>query len=211
MAFLRRAPAPTGPPKPITAAPPGQNGRAAPEPLTLVLPALAALGAISSIAVVAWVAQDRTGDRPRVKRRIDVILKDLETSCLGLTEILRRIKRHGRLFGLDGPNGAAPLKLGLNGARMEPAAGQMYHQIVNDLATMLVLATQNSFDTINAIEDGEIVAPDSLFYGFAEAQEKLNVLISQRTGIRGTVDGACEVADHLTKLVQQLKKHKVAI
>ena len=210
MAFLRRAPASSGPSKPITAAPAGQNGRAAPEPLTLVLPVLAALGAISSIAVVAWVAQDRTGDRPRVKRRIDVILKDLETSCLGLNEILRRIKRHGRLFGLDGPNGAAAFKLGLNNARKEPAAGQMYHQIVNDLATMLVLATQNSFDTINAIEDGEIIAPESLFYGFAEAQEKLNVLMSQRTGIRGLVDGAMEVADHLAKLVQQLKTFRTA-
>jgi hypothetical protein len=43
--------------------------RIAPDPFTAVLPALSALGAIASIAAVNWVAQDKTADRPKVKRK----------------------------------------------------------------------------------------------------------------------------------------------
>ena len=192
------------------ASPAEKAGRTAPEPLSIILPILAALGSVASIAAIAWVAQDRTADRPRVKRRVDVIIKDLETSCLGLAEILRRLKRHARHFGIDGPGGGAPMKFGLNGSRIDPAAGQLYHQLVNDVATHLVLATQNSFDAMNAIEDGEIEAPDALLDGFADAQEKLNVLIAQRASIRAMVDGSLAAAEQLTGLIQQLKQQRTA-
>jgi hypothetical protein len=211
MAFLRRNP-PTKQPPPLavvasakTALDVPTEGRTAPEPLTLVLPALAALGAVASIAAVAYVAQDREGDRPRVKRRVDVILKDLDTSCLGVAEILRRVKRSAKILGLDGASGHVAMKLGLNSGRVEPTGGAIYHQLVNDLATMLVLATQNSFDVINAIEDGEVEASDAVLAGFGAAQEKLNTLLVSRAGLRPMVDGCIEVAMHLTHLLQQLK------
>ncbi len=215
MAFLRRNPPPK-PVPPLTVIAGGvkdttvvqAEGRTAPEPLTLVLPIVAALGAVASIAAVAFVAQDREGDRPRVKRRIDVILKDLETSCLGIAEILRRLKRNARSLGLDGASGHVAMKLGLNSGRVESNGGPIYHQMVNDIATMLVLATQNSFDAINAIEDGEIDAPEAVFFGFGEAQEKLNKLLIARAGLRPMVDGCIEVAMHLTALLQQLKTFK---
>lgn len=211
MTFLRRNPVlprVTQTPAAATLASPQADGRTAPEPLTIVLPVLAALGAIASIAAVAWVAQDREGDRPRVKRRIDVILKDLETSCLGIIEILKRVRRHAKVLGLDGASGAAVLKLGLNSGRVDPAGGQVYHQLINDLATMLVLATQNSFDAINAIEDGEIDAPEEVFYRFGDAQEKLNRLLIQRVGLRITIDACSEVALQLAGLIQELMRHK---
>lgn len=187
-----------------------ESGRTAPEPLTLLLPAMAALGAIASIAAVAYTAEDRTADRPRVKRRVDQILRDLEISTAGIAELLRRIKRAGRSFGLEGPVGGAALKFGLAGQRLEAGAGPLYHQLANDLATMLVLATQNSFECISAVEDGEIEAPEEVFQGFAAAQEKLNGLLVHRAGARTVVDEGIEIAQSLTGLVRQLKLHKVA-
>lgn len=219
MSFLRRnksapvVPRPAGPPaapSPEPAAASEPSGRPAPDPLSLILPAFAALGAIASIAAVAWTAEDRCANRPRIRRRVDVILKDLETSGLGLTEILRRIRRNARLLGIDGPPGTASMKFGLNSNRMEPAGGQLYHSLVNDLATMLVLATQNSFDVIAAIEDGEIECSEMLFNSFAEAQERLNALLIQRAGMLALADGGFEVASRLTGLVQQLKTHRSA-
>jgi hypothetical protein len=218
MAFLRRNPFRPAVPaavaaRLVTKPQPTEHmegeGRTAPEPMSIVLPALAALGAIASIAAVAWVAQDRgETDRPRVKRRIDVILKDLETSCIGIAEILRRVRRHAKQLGLDGPQGGLPLKLGLTGGRIEAAGGGIYKQLVNDLATMLVLATQNSFDAISAIEDGEIEAPETVFFGFGEAQEKLNRLYVQRTSVRVTIDHSIEIAQQLASLVGELKQFK---
>lgn len=194
----------------VAAETPVDDGRTSPEPLSLVLPALAALGAVASISAVAWVAQDRESDRTRVKRRIDVILKDLETSCVGIAEILKRVRRQSRQLGLDGPQGGAPIKFGLNSNRVETAGGAIYKALVNDLATMLVLATQNSYDAINAIEDGEINAPETVFFGFGEAQERLNVLLTQRHGARITIDQAIDIAQHLAGLVDQLKQFKTA-
>jgi len=50
---------------------------------------------------------------------------------------------------------------------------------------MLVLASQNAFDVMSAVEDGEINPPDKLFFGFGEQQERLNKLIQARATGKG--------------------------
>ena len=218
MAIFRRTPPPSsppgtqqpGPPKPAgPAAHPNETNRAAPEPLAIVLPAIAALGAITSIAAVAYLAEDRTADRPRVKRRIDVILKDLETSCLGTAEILRRVIRNSPMFGLLG-TASTPMRFGIVGARVDAQQSQMFIHLVNDVATMLVLATQASFDATNAIEDGEITPPEDLFDRFGEAQQKLNTLLAARANIKTQVEGALTLAESISVLIRELKTQKPA-
>jgi hypothetical protein len=169
---------------------------------------VAALGAVAGIAAVAWLAEDRTSDRPRVKRRMDVILKDLETSCLGVAEILRRVIRNSPMFGLLGTAGATPIKFGILGARIDAAQSQTFHQLVNDVATMLVLATQASFDTANAIEDGDMTPPEALLYRFGEVQDGLNKMMSARSSIKSTVEGALIHAETLCGLVRKLKSYR---
>lgn len=216
MGFLRsRVAIPAGPRPGSTvvsraseAASAGERGRTAPEAVSLVLPAVSALGAIASIAAVAYLATDRDGDRPRVKRRVDTILKDLETSCLGIAEILRRVKRNAKFLGVDGASGGAPLKFGLNAVRVDASGGPLYHQLVNDMATMLVLATQSSVDAMSAIEDGDIDASDEHLERFGEAQEALNTLLLQRAGIRQLVDGCLEQAAKLGAIVGQLRRQQ---
>ena len=70
---------------------------------------------------------------------------------------------------------------------------------------MLVLASQNAFEVMAAIEDGEIDPPEEVFYGFGEAQDQLNKLIQDRETLKGSVEKGLEVAVKLTGLVQQLK------
>lgn len=211
--LLRRHKVERAPQKPATdpAAPTPQTvaetGRAAPEPLSLILPGYAALGAIASISAVAWVAQDRTAERARVKRRINVILRDLETSAIGTQELFRRIKRQAKLFGLDGAIAAAPLKFGLHGGRVDASAGEVYSQLANDAATMLVLATTNSFEAMAAIEDGEIDAPEKLFEKLGEAQDQLNALIVQRAPIFKLIESGISIASELVDVIRQLKTH----
>ncbi len=188
----------------------GERGRTAPEAVSLVLPALSALGAIASIAAVAYLATDREAERPRVKRRVDSILKDLETCCLGVAEILRRLKRGAKSLGVDGASGGAPLKFGLNAVRVDAAGGPLYHQLVNDMATMLVLATQSSVDAMSAIEDGEIDASEAVLDQFAEAQASLNTLLVSRAGIRPMVDGCLDAAVKLGSAVGQMRRPHLA-
>jgi hypothetical protein len=183
--------------------------RIAPDPFAAVLPALAALGAIASIAAVHWAAHDKTPERAKLKRRAGVALRDLESCCMGLIEIFRRFQRNARMFGAEGAAAASPMKFGVNGPRVTQDAARGYHQLMNDMASMLVLASQNSFDVMAAIEDGEINAPDDVFTGFGEAQEKLNKLIQNRATLKTAIDTGAEIAAQLVDLVRQLRRHLV--
>lgn len=181
--------------------------RTAPDPFTAVLPALAALGAISSIATINWAAQDKTPERPKAKRKAGTSLRDLETCCMGLQEIFRRFCRNPKLFGGEGPS--SPLKFGVHGPRVNAEDARAYQQIINDVASMLVLASQNAFDVMSAVEDGEINAPEEVFYGFGECQEKLNKLIQNRATLKESAGAGYEIAEQLISLVRQLKKYRV--
>ncbi len=183
--------------------------RIAPDPLTAVLPALAALGTVASIAAVNWVAHDERSERARLKRRPSVGIRDLESCCLGLYEIFRRFNVHGRVFAGEGGPASAPMKFGVHGKRVDPATGRMYQTMMNDIASMMVLASQNSFDVMCAIEDGKIVAPEEIFFGFGEQQERLNKLLAARETLKITVETGADIASKLLSLVQQLKKHQI--
>jgi len=193
-----------GPPAPASAE---GDTRNAPDPFTAVLPAIAALGAVSSIATINWMAQEKTPERSRAKRKAGTALRDLESCCLGLTEIFRRFQRNPKLFAGEGA-AASPLKFGVHGPRVSAAQTQLYQQLVNDVASMLVLASQAAFDVMSAVEDGEINAPEELYFGFGECQERLNQLIQSRATIKASVDTGLEVADRLTVLVRDLKRHR---
>ena len=183
--------------------------RMAPDPFTAVLPALAALGAIASIAAINWSAQEKTPDRAKAKRRASTALRDLETCCLGLQEIFRRFMRNPRLFAGEGASAASPLKFGVHGPRVGTDSARLFQQLVNDVASMLVLASQNAVDVMSAVEDGEIDAPEALFFGFGEQQDRLNKLIQSRATLKVSVETGADVATKLTELVRELKKHRV--
>lgn len=184
--------------------------RMAPDPFTAVLPALAALGAIASIAAIHWSGEEKAGVRSRVKRKTGASLRDLETCCLGLAEIFRRFQRHPRVFAGEKAQASSPLKFGVHGTRIRADAQRLYLQLMNDIASMLVLAAQNAFDVMTAIEDGDINAPDEIFFAFGEQQERLNTLIQTRATLRVAVDTGASVADTLIALVRDLRKYQKA-
>lgn len=204
MAKSPRKPEPAAP-KPASDA----DMRIAPDPFAAVLPGLAALGAIASIAAINWVGQERTPDRARARRKASAALRDLETCCLGLSEIFRRFQRNPRLFAGEGGQGSSPLKFGVHGPRASADDCRVYQQLVNDVASMLVLASQNAFDVMCAIEDGEIDAPEELYYGFGAEQERLNKLIQERATLKATVETCAGVAERLTGLVRRLKTFRI--
>lgn len=185
------------------------DSRIAPDPLAAVLPAVSALAAIASIAAINWVGQEKTSDRARSRRKAGIALRDLESCCMGLQEIFKRLNRNPKLFAGDGPGAASPLKFGVCGPRIDQGLARAYHQLMNDIASMLVLASQNAFDVMSAVEDGEIQAPEELFYGFGEQQERLNKLIQGRATLKVIVETGVEVSERLTGLVRELRTFKM--
>jgi len=184
------------------------DSRIAPDPFAAVLPAIAALGTIASIAAINWAARERSGDRLRPKRKAVTALRELETCCLHLSEIFRRFQRNPKLFAGEGAQGASPLKFGVHGPRIAPDAQKLYQQAINDVASMLVLASQSAFEVMCAIEDGTVEAPETIFFGFGECQDALNKLIQTRATLKASVATGGEVADRLATLVRELKKYR---
>jgi hypothetical protein len=185
------------------------EGRLAPDALSAVLPALAALGAVASIAAIAWAGQDASGPRARPQRKPDMALRDLEGCCMGLEEIFKRLKRSPRLFTGVGGAAASPLKFGVHGMRVDANEARTYQQLITDVASVLVLASQNSYDVMAAVEDGDINAPEELFYRFGAEQERLNALLLSRAPLLATVDMGLQIAAALTAIVRDLKRYRV--
>lgn len=183
------------------------DARIAPDPFAAVLPALSALGAIASIATINWAARP-SEDRQRPKRKAVTALRELETCCLHLTEIFRRFQRNPKLFAGEGGQGSSPLKFGVHGPRVSAEAAKLYQQSINDVASMLVLASQNSFEVMCAVEDGTIEPPEEIFFGFGDCQDKLNKIIQNRATLKGSVDIGLEVSERLVALVRDLKRYR---
>ena len=196
------------PKKPLARQSAPDDTRNAPDPFTVVLPALAALGAVASIATINWAAEEKTPERAKSKRKAATALKDLETCCLGLIEIFRRFAKHPELFYGDGGTKASPLKFGVHGPRVPADLARTYHQLINDVASMLVLASKNAYDVMSAVEDGEIDAPEVVFYGFGDCQDRLNNLIQSRATMKDSVATGLEVAQKLVILVREMKNHR---
>jgi hypothetical protein len=197
------------PPRTPPAARDGEvDSRIAPDPLSVVLPAISALGAISSIAAVNWVGQERTQERSKSRRRVGLVIRDLESCCLGLQEVFKRLNRIPRLFAGEGAAAGSPLKFGVHGPRVDPVVARIFHQLMNDVASMLVLASQSSFDIMCAVEDGDIAAPEEIFFGFGEQQDRLNKLIQERATLKALIETGLDVANALQALVSEFKKYK---
>src|SRR5205085_9562167 len=103
-----------------------------------------------AVATINWRARERTRDRAKSERKAGTALRDLETCCLGLQEIFRRFQRNPERFAGDGAPASSPLKFGVRGPRVGVDAARLFQQLINDVASMLVLASQNAFDVMSA-------------------------------------------------------------
>lgn len=182
--------------------------RLPPDPFAAVLPALAALGAVTSIAAIHWSGQDKLETRTRAKRKPVALLRDLETCALGLNDIFQRFKKHPRVFAGEGGRAAAPLKFGVHGQRILADSQRLYQQLVSDIASRLTQSVQTAFDVMTAIEDGDIEAEEDVFFALGEQQEKLNGLFQTRASLKVAVDTGAEVAHELMRLAGQFKVHQ---
>ncbi|MEZ5774727.1 MAG: hypothetical protein R3D33_08510 [Hyphomicrobiaceae bacterium] len=188
-----------------------QSGvRIGPDPLSAVLPALSALGAIASIAAIMWVAEAPEGERQKPRRKVAVAIRDLESDCLILQEVFRRFPRILKIYGGDRPVVTAPAKFGLNGLKTDAESHQIFQSIMVDLARVLPSSAENAFDVMCAVEDGAIDAPEAVFYGFGECQERLNKLLTERASLKSSIETGLEVSARLTALVKDLKRYAVA-
>lgn len=177
------------------------DARIAVDPLTAVLPSLSALGCVCSIAATLWLAEEQDALKAKPRRKASVAVRDLETDCLVLQEIFRRLGRNLKAVAGDRSLVALPLKFGLHGIDIAPAG------LMADIGRVLPSASQNAYDVMRAIEDGAFEVPETIFYGFGECQERLTKLVVERASVKVLIDTGLAVAMRVTDLVQDMKRH----
>jgi hypothetical protein len=170
------------------------------DPAAVVLPVLAALGAIAAIAVIPFAAQERAPERGRSRRKPGAAVRDLETDCLQLQDILRRLQRTLRSAPGGQAVAASPMKFGLFGVDLADAA------LVGEIARVLGTSVHNTGDVMRAIEDGGIDAPEDLCHDFGLCQERLSKLVIERASMRTAIEEGLAIAQRLTELVMALKR-----
>jgi hypothetical protein len=178
----------------------GTEPGAATDPLTALLPALAALGCICSIAAVLWVGREAGAPKLKPRRKPSVAVRDLETDCLILQEVFRRLARNLKAVDSDHSGATQPLKFGLHQLDIAPDS------LIADIARVLPSVSQNANDVMRAVESGAIEAPEDVFYGLGECQERLTRLLSERASIRVMIGQGMGLSERLTGYVQTLKR-----
>ena len=169
------------------------------DPAAVLLPALSALGAVAAIAVMPFAGQDRTPERGRGRRKPSLPVRDLETDCLQLQEIFRRLQRNLRSAPGGQPVAASPLKFGLYGVDLADV------ELAAEIARVMGSSVRNTGDVMRAIVEGGIEAPETLYHGFGACQEQLSKLLIERASVRAAIDQGLAISLRLTELVRELK------
>lgn len=190
------------------AAKPKSEIRMGPDPLIIVLPALAALGCIASVAALNWAARDHDGEKRRGRRQAQGVLRDLGRDCVDLQDVFKRLIRGlPGIASASGGSSALPLKFGMHGLQVSDDTYPLFQSLVASTASLILRSSQNSRDLTCAIEDGSIVPTDGVFYAFADAQDRLNQLLSVRPSLKISIETGYDIAVKLTGLVEELKAY----
>jgi hypothetical protein len=173
----------------------------------VALPGLSVLGTIASLAALAWSAGEPPGTAVRGGRKASLVLRDLESDCLGMLEALRKLNRALREAGGAKTLAATPFKFGLLGSPSARESQSLYRALLADMSRLGISAHANVLEILAAVQQGLIEAPDEAFYGFGECQERLNLLLAERRGLSAVIEGCVAVADQLRRHVVALKAY----
>lgn len=184
--------------------------RVGPDPLTIILPALAALGGIASIAALNWAARASfDADRRHGRRNAASVLRNLERDCLDLQDAFKRLVRGLPGITSGGGTTSLPMKFGVHGLDVTPESYPIYQSLLASLSSLVARTCQHSYDLMGAIEDGTIDPPEEVFFAFGDQQERLNQLLAHpRPSLKATVEIGFDIAVKLTGLIDELSAYR---
>lgn len=179
--------------------------RLAPDPVAAILCVVSALASVASIAALNWISDEEPGDRAQNRRKPRNTLRDLQQNCLALRDVLNRLDRNLQLFSSDTGSITTPIKFGVHAIQVPHGSAALHQEVVSDIARLFDETSRNAFEVMALIGDGIIDPTEDLYFRFAEVQERLNVLLVNRSGLRETLIEGVKVAETLAVLVAALK------
>jgi hypothetical protein len=179
------------------------------DPLTVVLPALAALGGIASLAALNWAERGEPGDRRRARRQVQVSLRELGRDCRDLQDLFRKLVRGLPGIATGGGSTGLPLRFGVHGLKVDSGTYPHFQSLVASLASLTSRVAHHTFEVRSAIEEGLLEPPEDLFFAFGDQQERLNGILAGRPSLKSAIEIGFDIALKLTGIVEELEAYIV--
>ena len=180
-----------------------------PDPVAVVLPALAALGSIVSIAALGWVGRDGSTPPRRGRRNAGAVLKDLERDCRDLQDAFKRIVRGLPALASGGGGTTLPMKFGMHALAVPEHGQALYLSLLSSVSGLLLRTGQHSHELMGTIEDGSLEPTEAQFQAFGDAQERLNAILVARASMKTAIETGYDIAVKLTTVLAEMRERFV--
>lgn len=186
-----------------------QQRRLDPDPVSILLAALGALGSFASLAAYLGVQRDRTRERRRARRTVlrsiaavREALEDIDQALLKLEKLMERAGEPGDPSALD-----APAQFGSVNAFFDFFEFSAYQMLAQRVTRAFDTTIRETYEIMDAIEDGAIEAPQPLFAELRELQARLETLRTSQRRFGETLNATRHVTQSMARIADALEGH----
>jgi methyl-accepting chemotaxis protein len=180
-----------------------------PDPVAVLLAALGALGSFASLAAYVEYKRDRQRERRRAKRTVlraitaaREALDDIDGALLKLEKLMERSGEAGDVATLD-----APVEFGAVNAFFDFFEFSAYQTLAQRVTRAFDTTIRETYEIMDAIEDGAIEAPRDLFAELRELQARLEKLRRARRSFSETIAATRHVTQRMAQIAEDLERH----
>ena len=184
-----------------------------PDPVSIILAALGALGSVASLAAYLGHHRDKARQRTKARR---TILRSLASLREAVSEIERSLDELERLLGQYDRSKVstrsvlkAPADFGGTPPLFDFFEFSVYQMIAQRVTSAFDRCVADTHEIMDGIEDGSLDVPADLFSELGELQSRLNTLRYERRSISEILSGIRHVAQKMLVIVEDLERYIV--
>ncbi len=180
-----------------------------PDPVSVLLAALGALGSFASLAAYREYRRDKQRERKRARRTvlraISASREALEDIDAALSKLERLLERNGD--SADAGHLDAPVEFGSVNAFFDFFEFSAYQMLAQRVTRAFDTLIRETYEIMDAIEDGAIEAPRDLFIELRELQARLEELRRARRSFGETLAATRSVTQRMAEIADDLEKY----
>ena len=183
-----------------------------PDPVSVLLAALGVLGSFASLAAYGGSRPERQRDRRRARR---TVIRSIAATREALEDVDASLERLERLIRQGGAKDNsdravdylnAPVSFGSVNAFFDFFELAAYRTLAQRVTRAFDTTVRETFEIMDAIEDGAIEAPNDLFLELRDSQSRLETLRRSQRSFGDTIDATRAVTQRLTRIADDLER-----
>ena len=183
-----------------------------PDPVSVLLAAIGALGSVASLAAYVEFRRDKDRQRSRARRSAIRAISSLR-EALGeidrsLSELERLIGRHDETLPPGrGPTLEAPARFGAAPPMFDFFEFSVYQMLSQRVTRAFDRCVADTYEVMDCIEDGAIDVPTEPLSELRDLQHRLNDLKSSERSLAEILAGTRHVAQAMRRIIDDFERH----